>query len=137
MSMNAAIKAQWTAALRSGDYPQAKNNLRTEEGYCCLGVLCDLAVEAGVTEITTEPGDSSAVYWYDGEFLSLPGSVQKWAGLDYLDNPHNPDIDREADGFPEAAVVDGEVSGHAASLAELNDNGTTFAVIADIIDAQF
>lgn len=33
---------KWIAALRSGIYPQANGFLRTQEGYCCLGVLCDL-----------------------------------------------------------------------------------------------
>lgn len=32
----------WIAALRSGNYPQATGCLRSDNGYCCLGVLADL-----------------------------------------------------------------------------------------------
>ena len=34
---------RWTTALRSGQYIQTKFSLRSDEGYCCLGVYCDLA----------------------------------------------------------------------------------------------
>jgi hypothetical protein len=34
------LKAKWVAALRSGEYRQAKNRLKDESGaMCCLGVL--------------------------------------------------------------------------------------------------
>ena len=29
-------------ALRSGEYPQTKSYLHTDEGFCCLGVMCDV-----------------------------------------------------------------------------------------------
>lgn len=48
--MKAAWKKKWIKALRSGEYKQAKNELRSLGGtdgevlgYCCLGVLCDIA----------------------------------------------------------------------------------------------
>jgi hypothetical protein len=40
--MNAEIKQKWVAALRSGNYKQTKVCLHNKEGYCCLGVLCDV-----------------------------------------------------------------------------------------------
>jgi hypothetical protein len=40
--MNPEVKARWVAALRSGEYKQAKNSLRKQDAFCCLGVLCDL-----------------------------------------------------------------------------------------------
>ena len=30
---------KWLEALRSGEYEQGKGFLKTEDGYCCLGVL--------------------------------------------------------------------------------------------------
>lgn len=42
MSMNPEWKAKWVAALRSGEYQQSQRALKTENGYCCLGVLCDV-----------------------------------------------------------------------------------------------
>lgn len=41
--MNKELKAKWVAALHSGDYEQAKGALRTETGFCCLGILCEVA----------------------------------------------------------------------------------------------
>lgn len=34
---------EWTTALRSGKYKQAKHVLKCDAGFCCLGVLADLA----------------------------------------------------------------------------------------------
>lgn len=42
--MRAELKKEWLEALRSGKYKQGESRLRTKEGgYCCLGVLCDVA----------------------------------------------------------------------------------------------
>ena len=42
-SMNKELKAKWTAALRSGEYHQGKDQLRTTlDRFCCLGVLCNI-----------------------------------------------------------------------------------------------
>ena len=42
--MDAKIKADWLAALRSGDYEQGRGQLCDAEGrMCCLGVLYDVA----------------------------------------------------------------------------------------------
>lgn len=40
--MDAKIKADWLAALRSGEYKQGIGRLRQDGKFCCLGVLCDL-----------------------------------------------------------------------------------------------
>ncbi len=40
--MKPEVKTKWLAALRSGQYPQARGRLRSSDGYCCLGVLCDI-----------------------------------------------------------------------------------------------
>jgi len=34
---------EWIAALRSGKYKQGRNSLKSEDGYCCLGVAVDVA----------------------------------------------------------------------------------------------
>lgn len=46
-------KKKWIDALRSGKYLQARGELRREgtvPAYCCLGVLCELGVEAGLLQ---------------------------------------------------------------------------------------
>jgi len=44
---NKELVKQWVEALRSGKYQQIKHKLRrktdTGYGYCCLGVLCEIA----------------------------------------------------------------------------------------------
>lgn len=38
-----ARKAEWIAALRGGNFRQGKYTLKTDGGYCCLGVACAVA----------------------------------------------------------------------------------------------
>jgi len=87
LEMNPEIRARWTAALRSGAYPQGANALRRDGHWCCLGVLCDLAEQDGITQALDEdgePGDGGeGAYSYDGRPDLLPTSVCEWAGLDH------------------------------------------------------
>lgn len=121
--MNPEIKEQWVKALRSGDYKQGQNVLRNKnDEFCCLGVLCDLAVKEGVIgEPSRKPGFD--YYFYNGDddwggtkVLTLP--VMEWAGL----SDDNPDV---------RLVRLGKTS-----LAELNDENWTFQRIADVIEEQ-
>lgn len=43
--MNRELKAKWLTALRDGSHKQGRFRLRraSEETFCCLGVLCDVA----------------------------------------------------------------------------------------------
>jgi hypothetical protein len=34
----------WINALKGGEYNQVKNALKTDNGYCCLGVLCRISL---------------------------------------------------------------------------------------------
>lgn len=82
--MNPEIKAAWVAALRSGDYKQGGTVLRRRDRYCCLGVLCDLAVKAGVIPEPTPSFTMDLVYEYGAEKdpRFLPRAVCDWAALD-------------------------------------------------------
>ena len=47
--MTPELKALWLGALRSGEYQQTTDTLKTANGgYCCLGVLCHVASKAGM-----------------------------------------------------------------------------------------
>jgi len=46
--MRPEIKAAWIAALRSGKYKKTVGDLRNPNGFCCLGVLCDLHAKANL-----------------------------------------------------------------------------------------
>ena len=57
--MKQEIKQQWATALRSGKYAQGQAYLRNDrDEMCCLGVLSELAVEAGVIPAGTRDGQS-------------------------------------------------------------------------------
>ncbi len=117
--MKPEIKEKWLAALRSGEYQQCAGALRRSDHHgnlthCCLGVLCDLAAKDGI-------GKWEAEHFISGGYRDiglLTGEVVEWAGT----QDYNPDV-----------VVD---DAKGSNLAMLNDNGRTFAEIADVIEAQ-
>jgi len=115
--MKHEIKEKWVEALRSGEYSQTTGVLRDDIGFCCLGVLCDLhQKETGEGE-WLQPKINKRIYYLDGSGVRDSGvltpKVMEWAGLD-MDN----------------FIIDGD-SGYAAII---NDNGATFAYIADLIE---
>ncbi len=132
------VKELWLNALRSGEYAQTKGYLcRTEPlvnketgdtvipvGYCCLGVLVDLGVKAGVQEAGTPSRDHMGYedrgYQSDmPEIVVLTTQVAKWAGL-YGSGTLNKSVEGRS------------------SLVGLNDDlGYTFEQIADVIEEQF
>ena len=121
--MNPRIKQRWLDALRSGEYKQTTETLRDENGFCCLGVLCDLhAKERGMNWVRQTDG-----YELYGETQILPLSVQEWAGLD---NDIGGLVDFEYEG-------DGIMYVKSESLPEINDTwNKNFNEIADLIEAQ-
>lgn len=106
--MDAELKSKWVAALRSGEYKQGTDMLRTDDNcYCCLGVLCDIGGRGkwewkGYGRWFYEVGDESD----SGE---LPDCLQ----MEY-----------------------GGKAGLWGELMEMNDDGTPFHEIADYIEAN-
>ncbi len=107
--MNLEIKNLWVAALRSDDYVQGRLALCKDNKFCCLGVLCELAAEAGICS----KEEKQSYVLYDGDRSLLPRSVRDWAGLATI-SPDAPD---------------------GKKLVSLNDEGTPFREIADLIEA--
>lgn len=107
---------RWVEALRSGQYEQTRNDLRDENGYCCLGVACELYRE--VTGRGEWERDEDGFTQFLDRALLLPEPVREWLGLrteggDFIDR-----------------------AGDRSSLAERNDEGATFDEIADIIESE-
>lgn len=128
--MNTEIKQKWVDALRSGEYQQATGRLRNIHGFCCLGVLCDLYAQEPFNKGWMFRGEDEKYplqedYWvFDGESELLPSSVRQWAGL----KSNCPDIKVECEDEDEEYFY--------TTVAELNDDGTTFKQIADLIETQ-
>jgi hypothetical protein len=70
------MKERWLKALRSGEYAQTRHVLHKvtasperglSEGYCCLGVLCDLVAKDGEGEWVgaDDDGDDWFKYYAD------------------------------------------------------------------------
>lgn len=121
MEMNPDVKQKWVEALRSGDYGQTTSFLRTSEGFCCLGVLCDLYHnETGLGKWKLiDYTDGKDVEGFQGNDQDLPEEVRSWAGLKF----HSPAFEFSKDGLYNAGV-----------LSELNDSNFRFREIADIIE---
>lgn len=118
--MKEDIAQRWVDALRSGKYSQAKGSLQKIGGFCCLGVLCEIAVEDGI--IPAPVVDKGEVaYGGDDELKDTdlpPQSVEDWSGLDVR----------------KTYVV----NGLDETLYGLNDDrGFTFNQIADVIEKAY
>ena len=135
--MRSDIAKRWAGELRSGKYAQGTDVLKSavaaadsEIEYCCLGVLCEMAVKDRVipppviqdryrSELGT-PGRNTWAFCDGNEevFSELPQKVLDWAEMldssGYLQDP--------------LGTTAGE------SLSVMNDNGCTFTEIADTIE---
>ncbi len=120
--MNADVKKKWIKALLSGDYKQARGSLQNRDGFCCLGVLCDIskkgtwARDPGSTtrreeRYTCASSESTTV---------LPRDVIEWADL-----PNS---------NPNAGIADAQ---GRDLITTFNDEGSTFEELAEIIDNKF
>lgn len=125
------VKAAWLSALRSGDYQQTHYRLNTGDGYCCLGVLCDIAVKDGFGNWL--PSESEGMnyedpsgIWDDG---LPPESVIQWA--------FGASASADESAFRVPIVIPGfeRPENPNTHLADLNDqHGFTFDMIADVIE---
>ncbi len=107
--MKKAIMKKWVKALRSGDYGQGRARLVTiehngSERFCCLGVLCNIATEAGYGEWNGTRFQDENGYNCGG--VLTPGVIS-WAGLTGIHTAiKNPLIllnDRDRKSFAEIA----------------------------------
>ena len=81
--MKAEIKRRWIERLEAGPR-KARRELRNKAGgRCCLGHLCDIAINDGV--IGPWRKDSDFGWLCEGVVSHLPGAVQQWAGLSIED----------------------------------------------------
>ena len=136
--MKRNVAEMWVEALRSGEYDQGRFDLKicNFEGvdYCCLGVLCEIAIKEGVDVMETldgwrqlpiPPGDGIGRFrdterkrdqlrYFGSECDMLPDEVVEWAGM-----------------RSRLGVIKGD---EMMSLASMNDVGCTFEEIADKIE---
>lgn len=136
--MDAAKKAQWIAALRSGDFQQGHSSLQTSrQTFCCLGVACEIAAKENIVEfVVNDYGSGYRQYSSHNDPLSnstLPYSVCAWLGL-FDTNPSIHVEEMPTDLYE--IVRETGWSASTISLVELNDSMMfNFDQIADVIEA--
>ena len=120
------VRELWVKTLLSGEYEQGTDYLQKDGKFCCLGVLCEIAVKKGVIpepmlrrdvrEFGEGFRDVESLFYGYGEHdnKELPKIVRDWVGL----------------GTGNGAYVDGNC------LAHNNDNGYSFKQIAEIIQKE-
>lgn len=117
--MDLKVKQLWIDALRSKKYQQNFGVLKSKNGYCCLGVLCDLYnIETGQGEWEKDTPLNFIKFstFNEGDNTKyLPEDVVQWAGL----NNYNPTV-----------ILDNI----SKTLASLNDEGSSFEEIAKVIE---
>lgn len=131
-------KARWLNALRSEEYKQGREQLRSPgDKFCCLGVVCDLYLkDTGQGEWQQEEdaryrGDYTFhVTDADRSWSSLPVAVVRWLGLPV------PDDYTSAEMIPLSDLRVIGKDGRPVPVSNLNDEGRTFAEIADLIEAH-
>jgi hypothetical protein len=124
--LNPGVKRLFLKALRSGEYEQGRLQLRTnEDTYCCLGVLTDLAVKAGIVK-----WEHSDYGW--GVEARLPN------GTDYIDTSGLDYKILEWAGLENETGIGGNIFFGGAkedNLMNCNDEQLlTFEEIADIVE---
>lgn len=125
--MNPEVKDKWIKALRSEEYPQTDSCLKDDKGFCCLGVLTDLAIKDGILgdwfQLDDDTNSWAVTSTEDGiswdETAILPHQVAQWAGLESR-NPMILPPDEE----------------YHCPISDPNDSGVPFSKIADIIEEQ-
>lgn len=124
--MKPEIKQKWIAALRSGEYEQGKAFLKYDNKFCCLGVLCDLHAKETGAEWDMWCG---SYLYYDADTM-IPQQVADWAGIPYT----YINIDRNGNG--NIVWIHSKNKVTPTYLAELNDNGISFAGLTTVIEEK-
>ena len=131
--MREDVKGRWVAALRSGDYKQTRETLRDCDGFCCLGVLCDLYIRETedthslraraweVKRVFHVPVVGTGVDLYENAVL--PNPVREWAGMETDDGSFSDDEKF----YPTSLKC----------LSGLNDKGSSFEELADVIEKKW
>jgi hypothetical protein len=110
-------------ALESGEYTQATGSLRTESGFCCLGVACD------ISGIGAWSQQEDFYYYVDGDFLecsALPAIMIDYYGLEMMYEECTPQLPLKVGAYQRFDTA-----------SDMNDRGIPFAAIAQAIRESY
>lgn len=121
-------------ALRSGEFTQGQNMLRTaDDTYCCLGVACEVARRNGIGiewELNPqgcEREDCQESHWkFNGSNEALGETVADWYGFEHDGHLVNdPQIGHD------------EFGNIVTMIRANDDNGWDFKRIADVVAEKY
>lgn len=113
--MKKEVADKWIEALRSGKYKQGTGSLKTiHDEFCCLGVLCDISNNGEFIGFIYKDKGGNDSYNFNNKTLSP--LMRDWSGIKH----------------PEGFLIQ-----KGTYLSVLNDNGTSFSEIADIIEQNW
>ena len=107
-------RRKWVEALRSGEYRQTTGTLRgiSDGGFCCLGVLCEISKTG---EWVQDDGSWRYAGPHHSDHATLSKPLQQLVGL---------------------RNQTGRISRSAGLTIMNDDDGKSFAEIADVIEAE-
>jgi hypothetical protein len=151
--MNPDVKKLWIDDLNDENIIQGTGQLRDiNDRFCCLGVLCRIAVREGIIpDPKLKFSDPEVQGWAlrqeenyyiygtvnDTSGFSLPYEVIEWADLDESDPQVILTEEEAREFFGKSPEEMGWSESHCApSMAGMNDEGIPFSVIARVIDRK-
>ena len=121
------VKGLLLDALKSGEYQQAKGYLKIDKdgvtGYCCLGVLCDIADKVTDLDVSFSKADGEFRAW------SISRTEKEADGYEFKNNysAYPPDDVRDWAGLTDGQMV---------QLANINDEGDSFDAVIEHIETN-
>jgi hypothetical protein len=115
----------WCEALESGKYKQGSGQLRDDDCFCCLGVLCDLSGAGkwdGDKYVVGSLVEDSIPQQSVCKLIGLWSNTGEFTFADLPDNLQMEIRDYYQDSYGE--------------LTDLNDHGVPFPLIAKVIRAR-
>lgn len=127
-------------ALRSGKYKQCYGYLRTDDGFCCLGVACDVFIKKTKKGRWKDKHKAIDNYKFsqnsiDTATIYLIPDVKNWYGFEDGRGKFSMKQKNEINKFIKNTYpVNFKGYNFYSSLTHMNDNKVSFHVIADVIE---
>ena len=117
---------KWIAALRSGKYRQTRGRLNDADGFCCLGVACDVFDPTGWKQSFPHSAKIGVMHIH-GSLNTMPSEVVDFYGFyDCLGGVYD-----KLNCFGKLKIGNGVIY----SCVDMNDDrGMMFDEIADVIE---
>ena len=148
--INEQLYTEWIDALKSNNYAKTHQYLRDNNGFCCLGVLCDITDSSGWNSETGVVVNSLSVADYIYSYnprnsgklpstFALPLEIQREVGIPsttgkFLLRDLPADIVNKI--YELNITVNEHREHYSCSLAAINDGTPDFDLIIKVLEAR-